>query len=68
MGRIIGQDKMPSSKFVNPKNGDTLAANTAFTIQMAVQNMNTGNFVNPQTNYYGAPQRASSHLFDHVGY
>ena len=59
MGRIIASNKMPSSKFVNPKNGDTVPANQAFTIQMAVSNMVTGNFVNPTTNYYSAPQRAS---------
>ncbi|CAE6442952.1 unnamed protein product [Rhizoctonia solani] len=57
MGRIIGSNKMPSAKFVNPKNGDTVQANTAFTIQMAISNMVTGNFVNPTSNYYSAPQQ-----------
>ncbi|CAE6456397.1 unnamed protein product [Rhizoctonia solani] len=57
MGRIIASTKMPSAKFVNPKNGATIQANTAFTIQMAISNMVTGNFVNPNTNYYSAPQR-----------
>ena len=58
MGRIIASTKMPSAKFVNPKNGATIQANTAFTIQMAISNMVTGNFVNPNTNYYSAPQRS----------
>ncbi|CAE6515209.1 unnamed protein product [Rhizoctonia solani] len=57
MGRIIASTKMPSAKFVNPKNGGTIQANTAFTIQMAISNMVTGNFVNPNTNYYSAPQQ-----------
>ncbi|CAE6508318.1 unnamed protein product [Rhizoctonia solani] len=57
MGRIIASTRMPSAKFVNPKNGATIQANTAFTIQMAITNMVTGNFVNPTTNYYSAPQQ-----------
>ncbi|CAE6413121.1 unnamed protein product [Rhizoctonia solani] len=57
MGRIIASTKMPSAKFVSPKNGDTIQANTAFTIKMAISNMVTGNFVNPNTNYYSAPQQ-----------
>ncbi|CAE6518375.1 unnamed protein product [Rhizoctonia solani] len=57
MGRIIASTKMPSAKFVNPKNGATIQANTAFTIQMAINNLVTGNFVNPNSNYYSAPQQ-----------
>lgn len=48
---------MPSAKFTNPKNGDTIAANAAFTISMAIKNMETGNFVNAQENYFAAPQQ-----------
>lgn len=48
---------MPSSKFVFPKNGDTIEANQAFTMQMAIKNMKTGTFVNPNTNYFAAPQQ-----------
>lgn len=55
MGRILSVDKMPSSKFQFPKNGGTVRANTAFTVKMAIQNLKTGNFVNPTTNYYSAP-------------
>ncbi|KAG9102611.1 hypothetical protein FRC06_001654 [Ceratobasidium sp. 370] len=57
MGRIIGVDNMPSSKFSNPKNGDVIPANQAFTITMQIKNLVTGNFVNPNTNYYSAPQQ-----------
>ncbi|CCM00977.1 uncharacterized protein FIBRA_03025 [Fibroporia radiculosa] len=56
MGVIPATTAMPSAKFVNPKNLDTIAANTNFTIQMAIQNLDTGNFVNPDTNYFAAPQ------------
>jgi len=57
MGRIIGVNNMPSSKFSNPKNGDVIPANQAFTITMNINNLVTGNFVNPNTNYYSAPQQ-----------
>lgn len=60
MGRIIATDKMPSSKFVNPKNTDVIPANKLFTIKMAIKNINTGSFVNPQTNYYAAPAQVDA--------
>ncbi|KZT05288.1 uncharacterized protein LAESUDRAFT_237697 [Laetiporus sulphureus 93-53] len=56
MGLIAATTAMPSAKFVNPKNLDTIAANTNFTIQMAISNLDTGFFVNPDTNYFAAPQ------------
>lgn len=59
MGRILATDKMPSSKFIFPKNGETIPANQAFTIRMAIRNLKTGNFVNPATNYYGAPAQTT---------
>lgn len=48
---------MPSAKFTTPTNFGTVPANEAFTIEMAVQNLETGNFVNAQTNYFSAPQQ-----------
>ncbi|KAF8318488.1 hypothetical protein DL93DRAFT_398270 [Clavulina sp. PMI_390] len=60
MGRIIQTDKMVSSKFVSPKNLDTVPANTNFTITMAISNMVTGNFVNANANYYAAPCQVDS--------
>ena len=57
IGVVASTANMPSSKFVNPKNGDTIQANQAFTIQMAVRKLVTGNFVNAQTNYFAAPQQ-----------
>jgi hypothetical protein len=57
MGVIPSSDNMPSAKFTNPKNGDTIAANTAFTISMAIKNLQTGAFVNAEENYFAAPQQ-----------
>ena len=60
MGEIAAFTNMPSSKFVNPKNNDKVAANKDFTIQMAIKNLETGNFVNPNTNYFAAPQQVNA--------
>jgi LysM repeat protein len=60
MGRIIGIDKMPSSKFVFPENfSSDLNENQPFTISMQIKNVQSGNFVNPATNYYAAPQQVN---------
>ena len=60
MGVIAATTNMPSSKFTNPKNLDTIKANTPFTITMAINNLETRNFVNAQQNYYSAPQQVNS--------
>lgn len=60
MGRILAVDKMPTSKFVFPKNGETIKANSGFTIRMAIKNLQTGSFVNPTTNYYSAPSQTTA--------
>jgi hypothetical protein len=61
MGMIPSTDNMPSAKFVFPSNGeDTLVENTEFTIQLAIQNVQTGSFVNPEENYLAAPQQLNS--------
>ncbi|KAF9051068.1 hypothetical protein BDZ89DRAFT_523438 [Hymenopellis radicata] len=51
---------MPSSKFVTPANFGTVQADTPFTISMAINNLETGNFVNAQANYFAAPQQLTS--------
>lgn len=56
IGTIPSVDNMPSSKFVFPQNFGTIQANKAFTIKMAIKNMQTGFFVNAQANYFSAPQ------------
>jgi hypothetical protein len=48
---------MPSCKFVFPKNNDVIEENKPFTIKLRVSKLQTGNFVNPQTNYFAAPQQ-----------
>ncbi|OJT08567.1 hypothetical protein TRAPUB_494 [Trametes pubescens] len=60
MGVIASTANMPSSKFVNPKNGATIPANQNFTIQMAVSHLETGHFTNAQENYFAAPQVVNS--------
>ncbi|KAL5498247.1 hypothetical protein ACEPAH_2387 [Sanghuangporus vaninii] len=60
MGVIAATTNMPSSKFQFPKNSDTISANQAFTIKMAINNIETGNFVNAQSNYYSAPQQVNA--------
>lgn len=59
MGVIAGKTKMPSATFQSPKNLDTIAPNQDFTVKLAIKNMQTGAFVNPQTNYFGAPQQVN---------
>ncbi|KAJ2994226.1 hypothetical protein NUW54_g7586 [Trametes sanguinea] len=56
MGIIAAQTNMPSSKFVSPKNGDTVPANTNFTIKMAIAHLETGHFTNAAETYFAAPQ------------
>ncbi|KAF8203762.1 hypothetical protein BJ912DRAFT_1052556 [Pholiota molesta] len=60
MGSIPAKGSMPSSKFIFPKNGGTVAANTPFTIQMGIKNLETGNFVNANENYFAAPQQLNA--------
>ncbi|KAF8060988.1 hypothetical protein FPV67DRAFT_317208 [Lyophyllum atratum] len=57
IGAIPSVNNMPSAKFKVPTNGDTLKADTAFTITMAIANMQTGASVNPQENFSSAPQQ-----------
>ncbi|KAF9242312.1 hypothetical protein BU15DRAFT_16633, partial [Melanogaster broomeanus] len=57
MGSIPSSSDMPSAKFTNPKNLDTIPANQQFTVSLAIQGMETGNFVNAQENYFSAPQQ-----------
>jgi hypothetical protein len=57
MGEIPSTDHMPSSKFVFPKNMATIKANKSFTVKMAIRELQTGNFVNANENYFSAPQQ-----------
>jgi len=60
MGLIPSVANMPSSKFVFPKNGGTVQANQAFTVQLAIKNMQTGLFTNAQKTYFAAPQQLNN--------
>jgi len=60
MGDIPASTNMPSSKFQVPANGDTIAANTAFTISLAIKGMQTGTFTNAAASYFSAPQQLNS--------
>jgi len=60
MGIIAANTNMPASKFVQPVNGQDFPANAAFTISMAVNHLETGNFVNAASNYYAAPQQVNT--------
>ncbi|KIM51682.1 hypothetical protein SCLCIDRAFT_1224307 [Scleroderma citrinum Foug A] len=57
MGVIPSTSNIPSAKFVSPANLDTIPPNTDINIQLAIQGMQTGFFVNPDTNYFAAPQQ-----------
>jgi hypothetical protein len=60
IGAIPAKAKMPASKFQNPKNLDKVPANQAFTIVMAINNLQTGTFVNAKTKYFAAPQQLNA--------
>lgn len=60
MGDIPAVGAQPACKFVFPTNGANIEPNTNFTAQMAIENLDTGFFVNPNTNYFAAPQQLSS--------
>jgi hypothetical protein len=59
MGIIAATTNMPSAKFTSPVNGQNFEPNTAFTISMAINHLDTGNFVNAESNYYSAPQQVN---------
>lgn len=55
MGRMIAAANLPSAKFKFPPNGAVIAASKTFTISLSIAHMQTGAFVNPNTNFFGAP-------------
>lgn len=57
MGAIPSTSNMPSAKFVSPNNLAVLPANTTFQVTLAMKGIQTGFFVNPDTNYFSAPQQ-----------
>ncbi|KAF7307449.1 hypothetical protein MIND_00539300 [Mycena indigotica] len=57
IGLIPSRDNMPSAKFIFPGNFDTIPANKAFNISMALRGMQAGTFTNAQKTYFAAPQQ-----------
>ncbi|KIJ21436.1 hypothetical protein PAXINDRAFT_123179 [Paxillus involutus ATCC 200175] len=60
MGAIPSTSNMPSAKFVSPPNLAVVPANITFQITLAIRGMQTGFFVNPDTNYLAAPQQLNA--------
>ncbi|EXK23276.1 hypothetical protein FOMG_19946 [Fusarium oxysporum f. sp. melonis 26406] len=56
MGRIPATAHMISAMITNPQPEVTLTAGTTFNIRVQISHLRAGNFVNPTTNYYTAPQ------------
>jgi len=59
MGIIAATTNMPSSKFVFPANNAVIDAKKTFTIKMAINHLDSGNFVNAANNYFAAPQQVN---------
>lgn len=56
MGRIPAVSNMISAIITNPQSGSQVPSDQTFNISVQTMNLNAGNFVNPTTNYYTAPQ------------
>ncbi|KAK7887718.1 hypothetical protein LTR67_009621 [Exophiala xenobiotica] len=56
MGDIPSNQDMISAVVLFPGPGQDIAANTAFTIQVQLQNLVAGSFTDAQSTYYSAPQ------------
>lgn len=52
---IPSVDNIPSAKFIFPPNFAALAKNKMFTIQVAINHLETGWFTNPDTTFMSAP-------------
>ncbi|KAF5351592.1 hypothetical protein D9758_007264 [Tetrapyrgos nigripes] len=57
MGLIVPESAMPSVKFLNPQHMDNIPANSTFTVQLKVSNMETGVVTNADKTYLSAPQQ-----------
>lgn len=60
MGDIAGTNGMPSCNWKNPRNLDIIAERTPFTIEMRINNMETGFFGNAKTRYFDCPQEMNA--------
>ncbi|THU80530.1 hypothetical protein K435DRAFT_496941 [Dendrothele bispora CBS 962.96] len=60
IGALPSVDKMPSIKFISPRNGDTVSAGQSFTMSLAVQKLSQGVFTSFNKNFLSAPQQLDS--------
>jgi hypothetical protein len=56
MGKIPSNNNMVSAAIVFPPNNANIDADTEFTIQVQVDNLQAGSFTDPTNTYYAAPQ------------
>ncbi|KAK2767806.1 hypothetical protein FQN54_003965 [Arachnomyces sp. PD_36] len=56
MGKIPATENMISAMITNPQAGATVPADSTFNISVQTSHLTAGFFVNPDTNYYTAPQ------------
>lgn len=56
MGKIPSVDRMVSSIFVEPQNGQVMNPGQAFKLRARILNLAAGSFTNSTSTYYAAPQ------------
>jgi transcription initiation factor TFIID subunit 15 len=56
MGKIPSVQNMITAMIVEPQIGQTVNANTNFTVRVQTQGLDAGSFTNPTLTYYSAPQ------------
>ncbi|PNY24389.1 Uncharacterized protein TCAP_05673, partial [Tolypocladium capitatum] len=68
MGNIPSENKMISSVFISPKNGDNFDVLKDFNAQVQISNLDAGHFTNAATTYYSAPQdlNANGQIIGHT--
>src|SRR5579859_851908 len=57
MGEIPAKGDMVSTIIISPKHNDNIKTKKDFDVVIAVINLSTGQFTNPDTTYYSAPQQ-----------
>jgi transcription initiation factor TFIID subunit 15 len=57
MGEIPATNRMVSTVFTSPTNGQDIQPNTAIKFSVKVANLQAGTFTNPDNTYYAAPQQ-----------
>ena len=56
IGLIPSVNNMPSAKFIFPTNFGTVPKNQSFTVQVAINHIETGWFTNPMKTFMSSPQ------------